>query len=161
MLSALCGCDGRDTAGRESPDDRDRVEQSYFDPLCLCRCLLRMRPCDCLRGRRVMVVWFVSSYCSFLECGAWSPLSKALTSQRTPDKEPATDPPQLGGPMAGSGNLSKASDDHRTPTAHRPTVPPSGERAVIIIVTIKTVLTLNHLFKPGNSPSCAELTRLA
>jgi len=41
--------------------------------------------------------------------------------------------------MAGSGNLSKASDDQRPPTAHRPTVPPTGERTVIVI-TIAFVL---------------------
>ena len=44
--------------------------------------------------------------------------------------------------MAGSGNLSEALVDHRTPTAHRLTVPPVGERTVIVVVATKAVL--NH-----------------
>jgi len=44
-----------------------------------------------------------------------------------------------------SGNLSLALSDHDAPTVHRPTVPPSGERAVIII-TIAVAL-FDHLRK--------------
>ncbi len=46
--------------------------------------------------------------------------------------------------MAGSGNLSTVLDNQRTPTVHRPTVPPSGERAVIVIIAMQAVLRLDH-----------------
>src|SRR6185436_18840434 len=46
-------------------------------------------------------------------------------------------PPILLGLMAGFGNLSKVLHRQRTSTAHRLTVPPSGERTVIVIIAIQ------------------------
>ena len=70
-------------------------------------------------------------------------------------KKPAIDPSALEGPMAGSGNLSEVLDDQRTLTAHRPTVPPSGERAVIVVIAMQAVLRLDH-FVLGNYPPSTE-----
>jgi hypothetical protein len=38
-------------------------------------------------------------------------------------------------------------DNQRTPTAHHPTVPPSGEQAVIVVVIIGAVVRFNHSFR--------------
>src|SRR6185369_6978632 len=46
-------------------------------------------------------------------------------------------PPILLGLMSGLGNLSLVLHGQRTPTAHRLTVPPIGERAVIVIIAMK------------------------
>ena len=54
--------------------------------------------------------------------------------------------------MAGSGNLSEVLNDQRTSTAHRPTVPPSGERAVIVVIAMQAVLRLNHIVR-GAAPA--------
>jgi hypothetical protein len=64
-------------------------------------------------------------------------------------KKPATDPSLLEGLVAGSGNLSTVLDNQCTPTAHHPTVPPSGERAVIVVAIIWAVVRFNHSFR-GN-----------
>lgn len=42
--------------------------------------------------------------------------------------------------MAGLGNLSKVLHLQRTLTAHRLTVPPSGERAVIVIIAMQALV---------------------
>ena len=72
-------------------------------------------------------------------------------------KKPAIDPSALEGPMAGSGNLSEVLDDQRTLTAHRPTVPPSGERTVIVVIAIAVA---DHFVQKGRSPNAtAEYLR--
>src|ERR1044072_7162541 len=48
-------------------------------------------------------------------------------------------PPILLGLMAGLGNLSKVLHRQCAPTAHRLTVPPSGELAVIVIIAIQAL----------------------
>jgi len=48
----------------------------------------------------------------------------------------------LEGPLAGFGNLFKSLAQH-TQTAHRPTVPPSGEQAVIVIIAIQALVHPN------------------
>ena len=49
-------------------------------------------------------------------------------------------PPILLGLMAGLGNLSKVLHRQCAPTAHRLTVPPSGELAVIVIIAIQAAV---------------------
>jgi hypothetical protein len=53
--------------------------------------------------------------------------------------------------MAGFGNCLRVLVDQLA-TAHRPTVPPSGERTVIIIIMAIAVIVFDHLFNFGTRP---------
>jgi hypothetical protein len=66
-------------------------------------------------------------------------MDKAPSSRRTPKTKPATDP-SLGRTDGRFLKLVCELPD-RLATAHRPTVPPNGERTVIIIVTIAVAVT--------------------
>src|SRR5215213_3054539 len=65
--------------------------------------------------------------------------SMAVITSFSPRKEIKNRPPILLGLMAGFRNLSLVLDSQCTPTAHRLTVPPIGERAVIVIMAMQAL----------------------